>query len=129
MQRAGVALRNATRHEDIVARVGGDEFAILAVECDRPGAEALLQRVQDCLHEHDVHASVGLAVREYGSSLDEACNRADLKMYEQKALGKAKLHSFYRARGGGVARPLVIKQATPLTIPSATRSVSSVSNR
>ena len=54
--RAAVALRQAARSLDIVARIGGDEFGILSVECDRADGEALLKRLRKALDDVGVKA-------------------------------------------------------------------------
>ena len=82
--RAGAALRQACRSADIVARLGGDEFGILSVECDRAGAEALLERVRATLAEANVKASVGLAMRDPAVGLEHAWENVDQRMYEEK---------------------------------------------
>lgn len=46
--RAGSVLRQAVRSSNIVAGLGGDEFGVLSVECDRAGGEALLKRIRRC---------------------------------------------------------------------------------
>jgi diguanylate cyclase (GGDEF)-like protein len=47
LRRAGHALRMSTRPYDLVARYGGDEFAILAVDADEHGALEIAQRAVD----------------------------------------------------------------------------------
>jgi diguanylate cyclase (GGDEF)-like protein len=39
------ALRRAVRDQDTVARIGGDEFCVLAPETDEPGTERLMDRI------------------------------------------------------------------------------------
>ena len=80
---AALTLRDAVRTCDHLARVGGDEFAVLAVDYDgRP--EALLDRLTSALQAAEISASVGVAPLVHGSSLIEAYARADEAMYETK---------------------------------------------
>jgi diguanylate cyclase (GGDEF)-like protein len=81
---AAAALRDAVRDADVVARIGGDEFGIIAVECDGTGAEQLLTRIRDALDRRGVRASVGIALREPTHGLERAWQEADRLMYQQK---------------------------------------------
>lgn len=87
---AGQVLLAEMREQDIIARVGGDEFAILAVECDREGGKILMQRLQAAFAQAQVEASLGLALREPGSDLQQTWQTADRAMYTQK-LNKSKV--------------------------------------
>ena len=82
--RAAEALRMAARATDVVARLGGDEFGVIAVECDLHGAEALLDRTRRALREHEVKASIGMAVRLPAIGLKLAWETADHRMYVEK---------------------------------------------
>ncbi|HEX8854213.1 MAG TPA: GGDEF domain-containing protein, partial [Thermoleophilaceae bacterium] len=53
-----VALDRAVREQDTVARMGGDEFCVLAPETDRAGAEHLADRAEQAVR----NATRGLAV-------------------------------------------------------------------
>jgi diguanylate cyclase (GGDEF)-like protein len=91
----GARLRKVVREGDVLARVGGDEFAIVA-----GGAEAL-ERAQEIARRIDpafqlpfeiaglalrIRASVGIADgREQPLSADELLRRADVAMYQAKA--------------------------------------------
>ena len=87
-------LQAVTRTEDIVARMGGDEFAILAEDLVSPGAvEALAQRVVDELRQPFsidgagglVGVSVGIAYSRAGAGTAEGLiGQADLAMYRAK---------------------------------------------
>jgi diguanylate cyclase (GGDEF)-like protein len=84
IRQTGNVLQITTREQDIVARVGGDEFAILAVECDRNNGEILMQRLQSALSSAQIKASLGLALRDPTNGLKQAWQAADLAMYTQK---------------------------------------------
>lgn len=84
LQATAQALRSATREIDMVARLGGDEFGIVAVECDQAGALLLRQRLLASLAEHNVRASVGMAMRTQSQGLAQAWAVADQNMYSHK---------------------------------------------
>jgi diguanylate cyclase (GGDEF)-like protein len=95
-----VALGQAIRSADVLARVGGDEFAVLAPELDREAAQALAVRLREAVEAIrlrwgtqllQVGASVGLAWS--GDSDDRRgeamLDRADQAMYVQKRMRSA----------------------------------------
>jgi diguanylate cyclase (GGDEF)-like protein len=89
------ALRGAVRDVDFVARVGGDEFAVLLPETDAAGAEVAVSRLVELLSRgmarcgRSVTFSVGAATFASGlGSLEEAIREADRLMYAAKAGGK-----------------------------------------
>jgi Amt family ammonium transporter len=99
-------LRRVVRPQDVVARFGGDEFALLL---DESGGEADVSRVAQRLlkdielpveidgREARVSASMGIAIaRSVYESADEILNHADSAMYRAKAAGKA-THVIYAA--------------------------------
>lgn len=90
-------LRHSLRPADLPARLGGDEFAVL-LEGVRGEAEAVAvaQRVLADLRAPvalpdttaRIGASIGLAIAERSSTVDEVLRRADVAMYEAKRRGK-----------------------------------------
>lgn len=78
-------LKSALRENDIVARIGGDEFAILGIECDSAGSEILFDNVKEALSSKGIKASVGKAIRDPKLGLIEAIAQADQAMYAAKA--------------------------------------------
>jgi diguanylate cyclase (GGDEF)-like protein len=77
-------LRAALRTEDVLARVGGDEFHVMAVDYKPPVASVLVDRLRAALDGEGIPASIGAAVRAPGEALSEALHRADLAMYDDK---------------------------------------------
>lgn len=92
-------LRATIRAGDRAARMGGDEFYVLADDIESPEAAArMAQRVLDALaapllvggQEHALSASVGIAVfPRDGDSSEELLKRADVAMYRAKNGGRA----------------------------------------
>ncbi|MGK7946452.1 MAG: diguanylate cyclase [Microcystaceae cyanobacterium] len=89
IRKASQSLKRAVRKSDIVARIGGDEFAILALECDDIGSKVLMKNITDTLASDEVKASVGKAMRSPVHGLKEAMLRADKAMYHQKMSRKS----------------------------------------
>jgi diguanylate cyclase (GGDEF)-like protein len=87
-------LRAAVRADDLVARVGGDEFVVLVPlqEVDSPAdvtariAEALADPVVvgHTATSIDVAASIGVALAAPGDETADVIRRADATMYEAK---------------------------------------------
>jgi diguanylate cyclase (GGDEF)-like protein len=90
LRRTAGALQTAARNPDVVARVGGDEFAVLAVECDLGAIPSLLSRFEEVLARDNVQASIGFAMRNSSLGLSEAWLEADHSMYREKR-GRVKL--------------------------------------
>jgi diguanylate cyclase (GGDEF)-like protein len=82
---ASNSIKSVLRENDIVARIGGDEFAILGIECDAEGCEAIFKNVTNALLSNGISASVGKALRDHRLGLFEAIAAADRAMYVAKA--------------------------------------------
>lgn len=80
----GDVIRKVSRKEDIAARTGGDEFAILGIEIDEQGLEVLRARLQIALAATKIKASLGVAMRDPGQGLMATWREADAKMYRNK---------------------------------------------
>ena len=84
LRRMACVLEQTVRQPDVVARVGGDEFAVLLAETDFPQAERFKLRLEVALAEAGISASMGMAGWRAGESLCSAVQRADEAMYSNK---------------------------------------------
>jgi diguanylate cyclase (GGDEF)-like protein len=84
IRRAADALRHAVRGQDVVARVGGDEFAVLATDCQDEHLSQLIARIEQAMALHDAPASVAGAVADPRQGLQVAWEAADRAMYARK---------------------------------------------
>lgn len=97
----GRTLQECVRAEDVVGRVGGDEFIVLLAHLSRAEdavqkAKHLLDRLQTLRlsEEETLHAtaSIGLAYAPRdGRTFDELYRKSDEAMYRAKSAGKAQL--------------------------------------
>jgi diguanylate cyclase (GGDEF)-like protein len=92
--RAGELLSGCIRASDLVARIGGDEFAIIQVAANQPiAAESLLARISraTALTADDdvpVQMSIGVAISAVEQDGDELRNAADMALYRAKTDGR-----------------------------------------
>jgi diguanylate cyclase (GGDEF)-like protein len=72
---------------DILARLGGEEFALLLPNCIAPDAVAALERLR--IATRDLRAiSVGVAQWDMQEPLESLMLRADVALYRAKKMGR-----------------------------------------
>jgi diguanylate cyclase (GGDEF)-like protein len=96
LKRVADAIRGAKRGFDRAARVGGEEFAVLAPDCDEHGAYMLAERIRAAVHEAvadqgetSLTISFGISTHPlHGQSADGLLRSADQALYAAKRLGR-----------------------------------------
>jgi diguanylate cyclase (GGDEF)-like protein len=97
----GSVLRKATREEDLVARIGGDEFAVL-VCADGEGARVLGERLRACVEALQVPfsgaplpATVSIGIASFGAAATtrdiDLMAAADVALYAAKRAGRNRI--------------------------------------
>ncbi|MFL5582375.1 MAG: GGDEF domain-containing protein [Gemmatimonadaceae bacterium] len=87
-------LRSTFRDSDVIARLSGDEFAVLVVDAREPAPEVMVRRLREQLAERNLRPgrrwtlslSVGMATYDPSApcTVEELMARADAWMYAQK---------------------------------------------
>lgn len=91
--------RFSRRPLDLAARVGGEEFALLLLDCDAQSAQAIAAQILQMLEEralphpasvHGAHVttSIGVAVLQPEQTAEQLYHAADTALYEAKLAGK-----------------------------------------
>ncbi|MDP4159652.1 MAG: diguanylate cyclase [Bacillota bacterium] len=98
LQDVAQILKEVFRETDLIARVGGDEFVVLALVSGIDSSEELVARLQECIARYNANAyrayplamSIGTKFSdlEVPSSIIELMSGADKQMYEQKSVKK-----------------------------------------
>jgi diguanylate cyclase (GGDEF)-like protein len=101
-----LTLKRTVRAEDIAARFGGEEFCVLAIECDRDTLIAVAERVRSSIESMSVEykgetlsvtASIGCCLLDSGRHYVSAeyLEMADKALYTSKSSGRNRV-TFYK---------------------------------
>lgn len=87
-------LKKSFREEDVVARIGGDEFVALLPQCDIEMANSLKNRIEEAINEHNrslfsshlkLSVSIGFSLSNYiKESIESIMKKADEHMFIEK---------------------------------------------
>ena len=109
-------IRGCGRETDIIARFGGDEFAILLPETGTEGAQAVARRLRDRIQRYvflpesgsgnRLTASIGVAtLPDVADTPDGLLQAADAAMYRVKVAGKNGIHVAGSQAEAGLREP------------------------
>jgi diguanylate cyclase (GGDEF)-like protein/PAS domain S-box-containing protein len=92
IRRAAEVLKSAIDEGNVVARIGGDEFASILVNQTEEEAQKVLERIRSLIPLNnkyyqgaELNMSLGAATRKKNESLEKTMLRADDAMYKEKA--------------------------------------------
>lgn len=100
---AGAVIRACARETDVVARFGGDEFALILPDTGPEGAKAVASRIREKIRANTFLTSDGLSVRltasigvatlpDAAQTAEDLLRVADTAMYKVKYEGKDGIH-------------------------------------
>jgi diguanylate cyclase (GGDEF)-like protein/PAS domain S-box-containing protein len=112
-------LQAGVRHEDTVARMGGDEFVVLLPGIDVAGARAVAGKLLESVHQpvildqgthYEPMASMGLATYpQDGDTADLLLRSADMAMYQAKITGRNQVAEYVVAMSDATDRAFAIQ--------------------
>jgi diguanylate cyclase (GGDEF)-like protein len=99
---AANALARSLRAEDVLGRLGGEEFLVLLPDTDDEAAAQASERLRAAVEHMEaavpVTASVGFSVLGADEVADDLVRRADVALYAAKREGRNRV----RGRGAGI---------------------------
>ncbi|MBZ9858179.1 GGDEF domain-containing protein [Mesorhizobium sp. CA12] len=97
LRAVATCLRGMTRYHDVVARLGGEEFAVVTPNMDVELLARFAERIRKAVANMSIMSgnvrlkvttSVGLAVWDHKESAEDFYRRADRQLYEAKKQGR-----------------------------------------
>lgn len=116
LESLAATLKSAMRTGDAVARFGGEEFCVLAVDCDEQGAMELAERIRESVesmrivHENtnnlSITVSIGVRMLDHRLEAKRLIDDADKALYSSKASGRNRSTFF---RPGFLGRAMLMR--------------------
>jgi diguanylate cyclase (GGDEF)-like protein len=109
LKQIAAALKSGLRAQDVIARMGGDEFLVFCPDTDLASAAVCAERMRKAVESLPIpggqggvrSVSIGLAVREAGmENADALIKSADQGLYLAKQRGRNRVASVQRAERG-----------------------------
>lgn len=99
LQSFAKTLTESARGSDIIARIGGEEFAMLLPDTDIQGAYSILERIRTqisaralTIDEHTINLSISIGLTHYQKEtelvVEQLIKQADQALYQAKSEGK-----------------------------------------
>jgi diguanylate cyclase (GGDEF)-like protein len=79
--------REQLRTGDLLARLGGEEFGLLLIDCETTRAVEVIERLRKLIYGNRT-CSAGFAARRLGEPVESVIARADRALYEAKTSGR-----------------------------------------
>ncbi|WP_420476542.1 EAL and GGDEF domain-containing protein [Noviherbaspirillum sp. ST9] len=119
LKAAALRLKNVVRKDDVLVRLGGDEFMLLARNLSNMRiADDIAQQIVETMRgafslqgrELQVSASVGIALYPFdGADIDTLMKKADIAMYHAKSAGRDQYQMFAPQLKGSASQRSVLE--------------------
>ena len=110
IRRLSKVLREGTRGIDLAARIGGEEFAVLLVETNKPGGFEVAERLRAAIKSFEIpqagHITASFGVAECPSDAQTAADilkAADVALYDAKRNGRDQVVALESLRSNSMA--------------------------
>lgn len=89
IQATAQSLQACIRDSDIVARIGGDEFAVMTIECAPEASHNIYDAILEKMRQENINVSLGMAIHQPRDGISDTIRAADEAMYAMKRRNRA----------------------------------------